>query len=230
MPEMVSISTPDGSFNAYVARPSGTPKAAVVAIQEIFGVNKVMRDVADDLAKQGYLALAPDLFWRLQPGVDITDQTPEEWQQAFGYFQKFDVDAGVGDIQATINVARGMVDGGKVGAVGYCLGGLLAYLTACRTTVDASVSYYGVSINDRLADAAGIAKPLVLHIAAKDEYVPPPAQEAIIAGLTGKPGVSIHIYEGEDHAFARPGGAHYSEAAAMLANTRTGRFFEEHLG
>jgi carboxymethylenebutenolidase len=229
MPESIQIRTPDGTFSAYVARPAGTPRAAVVAIQEIFGVNAVMREVADGLAAQGYLAVAPDLFWRIQPGIDITDRTPAEWEQAFSYFKAFDVDAGVRDIASTIATAREMVGGGKVGAVGYCLGGLLAFLTACRTDADASVSYYGVSIDQRLGEAGGIKRPLMMHVAAKDEYVPPAAQAAIREALGAHPSVTLHVYEGEDHAFARPGGAHYSAAAAALANGRTADFFAANL-
>src|SRR5688572_2301600 len=150
MGERVSISTPDGDFWAYVARPAANTAPAVVVIQEIFGVNQVMRDITDGLAAQGYLAICPDLFWRIEPGIDITDKSEAEWKRAFELFNAFDVDAGVEDIQATITTLR--KDGqcsGKVGAVGFCLGGLLAFLTATRTDVDAAVSYYGVGIDSR---------------------------------------------------------------------------------
>ncbi len=229
--ETITIKGPDGSFSGYLAKPkSGAgPKAGIVVIQEIFGVNKVMRDLCDWLAGEGYVALCPDLFWRIEPGVDITDQSEAEWKKAFDLFGKFDADKGVADIATTIEKLRDL-SSGKVGAVGYCLGGQLAYLTACHTGVDASVGYYGVNIQNRLDDAKGISSPLMLHIAGKDEFVPPEAQEAVVKGLHDNPHVTIHRYPAMDHAFARPGGAHYDKAAAEEANDRTLKFFARHLG
>lgn len=230
MGEWVDIKVPDGAFRAYVARPAGAPKAAVVAIQEIFGVNAVMRGKADWLASEGFLAISPDLFWRQEPGVDITDQSEAEWKRAFALMQGFDSAKGVADIQATITHVRGMVGGGKVGAIGYCLGGFLAYLTACNTDADASVGYYGVSIDTRLQDAANLTTPLMLHIAGKDQFVKPDAQQRIKDGLKGKPSVVIHEYPEQDHAFTRPGGQHYDAAAAQIADGRTIAFLKEKLG
>src|SRR5207248_6986898 len=127
----ITINGPEGSYGAYLAKPSAGSGPGIVVIQEIFGVNKVMRDIADSFAARGYFALAPDLFWRLEPGVQLTDKSEAEWKRAFDLMTRFDVDSGVKDIQASISHVRGL-DGctGKVGAVGYCLGGLLAYLTA----------------------------------------------------------------------------------------------------
>ncbi len=227
-----TIKTSDGEFGAYVATPEGQgPWPAVVVIQEIFGVNRFVREVADRMAGLGYVAVAPDLFWRIEPGVDITDQTPEEWKQAFGYYQAFNVDKGVADIAATIAAARARPDvSGKVGAVGYCLGGLLAFLTAARTDVDATVSYYGGGTDGRLGEAGGISKPLLIHLAGQDEYIPEAAQAKIKEALKGMPGVEIHIYPGRDHAFTRTGGANYDAADAQLANGRTAAFFKRNLG
>lgn len=229
MGEWVQVAGPDGAFRAYVARPSATPRAAVVAIQEIFGVNAVMRGKADWLAREGFLAIAPDLFWRLGQDIEITDQTEAEWSQAFDYFKRFDIDAGVKDIQATINHARALVDGGKVGAVGYCLGGLLAYLTAARTTSDASVGYYGVNIPAFAAEAANIQKPLMLHIAGKDGFVPPDAQAQMKTALGDKALITLHDYPERDHAFTREGGKNYDDADAQLADGRTVAFFRANL-
>jgi len=229
MGEWVEIAGPDGPFRAYVARPSGTPKAAVVAIQEIFGVNAVMRGKADWLAREGFLAVAPDLFWRLGKDIDITDQSEAEWAQAFDYFKRFDIDAGVKDIQATINAARAMVGGGKVGAVGYCLGGLLAYLTAARTDADASVGYYGVNIPAFVGEAASIKKPLMLHIAGKDGFVDAAAQTAMKQGLGGNGKITLHDYPERDHAFTREGGKNYDAGDARVADGRTIDFFKQHL-
>src|SRR5688572_3608262 len=230
MGERVSISTPDGDFSAYVARPKIDTAPAVVVIQEIFGVNQVMRDITDGLAAQGYLAICPDLFWRIEPGIDITDQSEAEWKRAFELFNAFDVEEGVKDIAATIKAIRGDAGcSGKVGAVGFCLGGLLAFLTATRTDADASVSYYGVGIENRLPEAEKLASPLLLHIAEEDQFVPKVAQQMILRELKDHPKIEIHTYPGRDHAFARDGGEHYDAADARLAGGRTLTFFERNL-
>jgi carboxymethylenebutenolidase len=226
----ITIRTTDGSFGGYLASPSAGRGAAIVVIQEIFGVNAFVRAVADGFAAHGYFALAPDLFWRIEPGVQLSDKTDAEWSRAFELMGKFNADLGVKDIQAAITELRNTQGcSGKVGAVGYCLGGLLAYLTAARTDVDASVGYYGVNIQKMLGEAGSIRKPLMLHIAGKDEYVPPAAQKEIVDGLKTNPHVTIHLYPAMDHAFARTGGAHYDRANAELANGRTSTFFRQHL-
>jgi carboxymethylenebutenolidase len=221
----VTLAGPDGSFTAYEVGEG----PAILVIQEIFGVNEVMRDICDDFANQGYKAICPDLFWRIEPGIQITDQTEAEREQAFDLFGKFDVGTGISDIAVTLDYAR-RVGTGKVGAVGYCLGGMLAYLTACRTDVDACVGYYGVNIHEKLDEAARLSHPLMLHIAGKDEFVPPKAQKTIMEALGANGHVSLHHYPDRDHAFARLGGAHYDPHDADLANTRTRAFFQEHLG
>lgn len=228
MGERTTITTRDGGFSAYVARPSAEKAPAVVVIQEIFGVNQVMRDVTDGLAAQGYLAICPDLFWRIEPDIDITDKTDAEWKRAFELFNAFDVDLGVEDIAATLPHVR--QDGGcsgKAGAVGFCLGGQLAFLTACRT--DASASYYGVGLENRVGEAEKLTHPLLMHVAEEDQFVPKPAQAMILAALKDHPQIEIHSYPGCDHAFAREGGAHFDAAAAKLANGRTLQFFQRTL-
>ncbi len=225
--EEITIQGPDGSFMGYLATPSSGTGPGVAVIQEIFGVNQIMRDRADWLASQGYLALVPDLFWRIEPGIQITDKTDAEMARAFELFGLFDADKGVVDIQATIShLRRHQHCSGKVGAVGFCLGGFLAYLSATRTDADASVGYYGVRIPETLNEATRISKPLLLHVAANDEFVPPDAQAQIHATLDGNDLVTLHDYEGMHHAFARPGGEHFDEAAADLANARTLAFFK----
>lgn len=227
----ITIKGPDGDFSGYLAAPESGRGPGIVVIQEIFGVNQVMRDLADGFAARGYFALSPDLFWRIKPGVQLTDKTDAEWKEAFDLMGKFNADSGMKDIQATIDALRA-TDGctGKVGAVGYCLGGMLAYLTAARTNADASVGYYGVNIQTLLGEAKVIQKPLMLHIAGKDEFVKPEAQKQIIDGLKDNPLVTTHLYPQMDHAFARVGGAHYDQANADLANGRTATFFRQHLG
>jgi len=231
MSETISIITPDGAFNAYVARPDNPNGAAVVAIQEIFGVNAVMRGVCDALAAKGYLAVCPDLFWRLQPGVDITDKTKAEWDQALDLMNRFDVDKGVEDIQVTISAVRAMPGlTGKVGAVGYCLGGKLAFLTATRTDADASVSYYGVGLEPLLPEIEGMTHPLLVHIAGEDGFTPPDSRQRILKGLEHQPMITVHTYPGRDHAFARPGGEHYNAEDAALAEQRSLAFFKAYIG
>ena len=227
----ITIKVPDGDFFAYVAEPAQTPAPAIVVIQEIFGVNQVMRDICAWLAGEGFLAVCPDLFWRIEPRIELTDKTEEEWARAFELFGAFDQAKGAEDIQATISAVRDHeACNGKVGTIGYCLGGKMAYLSATRTNADVSVGYYGVQIDQVLDEAKQISKPLMLHIATEDQFVPKESQQAMIDGLSGNPHVTLHIYEGNDHAFARVGGEHYDEEAAELANGRSLEFLKKHLG
>jgi carboxymethylenebutenolidase len=225
----VTINATDGSFGGYLASPASAGGAGIVIIQEIFGINKFVRAVAERYAANGYFALAPDLFWRLQPGVQLDDRNPAEFQRGLNLMGQFNIDLGVKDIEAAIRHLRGDEHCQRVGAVGYCLGGLLAYLTAARSDVDASVGYYGVNIQAKLEEAANIRKPLMLHIAGKDKFVPPEAQKKLTDGLKDNPTVMIHIYPEMDHAFARVGGEHYDSANAELADSRTATFFRQHL-
>lgn len=228
---MIEIPTLEGDsrFGAYLAEPSGAPRGAVIVIQEIFGVNEGIRRKCDHWAALGYLALAPDLFWRLQPNVELDPDVPDQFQQAIGLMQKFNQDQGIRDIEATIHEARSR-QSGKVGCVGYCLGGRLAFMTAARTDIDASVAYYGVGLEGLMREKHAIARPLMLHIAGADHFVPPEAQAKIHEGLDDHPRVTIHDYAGEDHGFAAEMGQRRSEQAAQLADSRTEAFFAEHLG
>lgn len=231
MSEMISVATSDGkeNFLAYCAKPTQPPKAAIIVIQEIFGVNEGIRRKCDTWAAHGYLALAPDLFWRLSPGIELDPDIPAQLQQAFGYLQRFSIDSAITDITATMDQARAITSGGKVGVVGYCLGGRLAYMAACRTTVSAAVGYYGVMIDQMLDEAKAITHPLMLHIPTADHYVGPAAQAAIHAALDGNPHVTLHDYEGLDHGFATEMGLRRNDAAARLADQRTEAFFAQHL-
>ena len=230
MGDMISIPRAGASFGAYVARPAATRAPALIVIQEIFGVNQVMRDQTDAFAHQGFLAICPDLFWRIEPGIDITDQSEAEWKRAFGLFNAFDVDKGVKDIGATIAHVRGDPGcNGAVGSVGFCLGGLLAFLTATRTDIDAAVGFYGVGIDQRIREADTLVTPLMLHIAEEDGFVAKPAQRIIIEALKNRSIAEIFTYPGRDHAFARPGGEHYDAADAALAMSRTLTFLNGRL-
>jgi carboxymethylenebutenolidase len=223
-----------GEMNAYIAAPKGPAKAAIIVIQEIFGVNPGIVQKCDNWARLGYLAIAPDLFWRFAPGCSLDPDVPEQMQEAFGHFQAYNPDDGVADLEATINAVRsGLGEHAgvhKVGVVGYCLGGRLAYMTACRTNVDASVGYYGVMIDQMLDEAANIKAPLMLHIPTADHFVGPEAQAAIHAGLDAHAHVTLHHYEGLDHGFAAEMGNRRDEAGAQLADGRTIKFFEAVLG
>lgn len=231
MAEFVTLTASDGhKFQAWWAPPQGKPRSGLVVIQEIFGVNQVMRDIADGMASRGYFALVPDLFWRLEPNIQLTDKTDADWKKALDLMGRFDIDKGITDIQSSIDYLRSTPGcTGKVGALGYCLGGQLAYLTAARTDIDAAVGYYGVNIQSRLDEAKNIQHPLMLHIAEADEYVPPPAQAKIEAGLKDNSHVTLHRYPLMNHAFARVGGAHYDKAMADHANIRSATFFRQHL-
>lgn len=231
MKKEIEIKVKDGSFNAYVSYPEKKEKASVVlVIQEIFGVNDVMRGLCDDLAAQGHIAICPDLFWRIEPGIQLSDKTKEEMGKAFKLFASFDVDQGVEDLKATLAHARTLKgSNGKVGTVGYCLGGKLAYLMATRSDADCNVSYYGVGLESLLDEQKNITKPYILHMAELDQFVPKGAQDEILAEFKKNSNITLYYYYDVDHAFARTNGNHYDEASASLANDRTAEFLETHL-
>jgi carboxymethylenebutenolidase len=231
MTETIWIDTLDGAdnFAGYLAAPATPAKAAIVVIQEIFGINAGIRRKCDRLAEAGYLAIAPDLFWRLEPGIELDPDVEPEFQRALGLMGKFNQDQGVRDIEATIRAARARIGGGKVGVVGYCLGGRLAFMAATRTDADASVGYYAVGIDGLLREAHAIARPLMLHIPAEDHFVDKATQAKMHEGLDDHPKVTLHDYPGEDHGFATEFGKRRSEKSADLADQRTAEFFAEHL-
>lgn len=231
MSEQVQIPAYDGqgAIPAYVARPAGTPSAAIIVIPEIFGVNPGIRQKCDKWSEMGYLAVAPDIFWRFAPGVELNPDVDAELQQAFGYFQQYDATDGVYDIEATIKWLRGTQGVGKVGCAGYCLGGRLAYMAAARTDIDASVGYYGVMIDTMLDEAHAIANPLMLHIPTADHFVDETAQAAIHAALDSHPKVTLHDYAGLDHGFAAEMGNRRDEAGAQLSDGRTVEFLKANL-
>ncbi len=221
----------DGGLPAYLAEPAGTPKGAIIVIQEIFGVNQGIRRKCAHMASLGYLGVAPDLFWRLRPGVELDPDLPDQFQEALGLMQRFDQQLGIADIEATIRDVRARLgEGGRVGAVGYCLGGRLAFMAAARTDVDASVGYYGVGLEGLLGEKHAIPKPLLLHIAGADHFVTPDKQKLIHEGLDDHPKVTLHDYPGEDHGFATESGNRRSDAAAALADARTEAFFADYIG
>ncbi|WP_376092991.1 dienelactone hydrolase family protein [Roseomonas sp. CCTCC AB2023176] len=227
----IPASDGSGSFSAYVARPAGEARhGAVVMIQEIFGVNAAMRALCGWVADMGFVAVCPDLFWRQQPGVELTDGSKEEWDRAFALMNGFDQDKGVEDLKATLVHARTMPGGnGRAGTMGFCLGGRMAVLMAIKSDSDVNVSYYGVGLDGLTGQADEVDTPLLMHVAGADKFVPPPAQAAIEEGFGRNPNVTVHSYPGKDHAFARMGGHSWDGLAATIANGRTAELLDRTL-
>ena len=211
-----------GSFSAYLLEPRTRPAGAVVLIQEIFGVNQAMRDTAAWVADLGFFAVCPDLFWRIEPGVDITDKTDAEWKKAFELFTRFDQVKGIEDLKATVAAARGLPGAnGRVATMGYCLGGRLAFMMAEQSDADANISYYGVGLDNLLADLARVTRPLIVHIADKDEFFPPEGRAKVVGAVKGHRHIAAYVYPNANHAFARVGGVHWDGRSAAIANGRS---------
>ena len=232
MNDQVTIKGLDGTFAAYVARPktSPAPAPAVVVLQELFGVNADIRKTCDELAEQGFVAVAPDLFWRQEPGVDLNVTSDTDWQHGLSLYQAYDRDAGVRDVKDTLDAAAKLPDcTGKVAVLGYCLGALMTFLTAVRYSADAAVAYHGGDTEKYLREIDGLNTPLLMHLAEEDEFISKTAQAEIKAALANKPNATVYSYPGQNHAFSRHGGTHYSAEAAALAHERTYSFLNRQL-
>jgi carboxymethylenebutenolidase len=225
----IEIAAADGAkYRGYLAVPASGKGPGIVLCQEIFGINAYVREVADYYAEEGYVVLAPDLFWRLDKDVDL-GYSEADWKKAFDYFQRFNVDKGVEDITAAVKTLRARPEvAGKIGALGFCLGGKLAYLAAARSGVDVAVGYYGVGIEGSLNEPPKC--PTVLHFAEKDKFVPPEAVQKIKDALKDRHDVEIYVYPGQDHAFARTGGDHYDKPSALMAHHRSIAAFRRVMG
>jgi carboxymethylenebutenolidase len=231
MKDRITIEGRDGTFGAYIARPTTMPAPAVVVLHEVFGVNADIRKTCDELAEQGFIAVAPDLFWRQEPGVDLGVTSEPDWQHGIRLYMAYDRDKGAYDVKDTTNaVARLPGSTGKVAVLGFCLGGLMSFITAARYGVDAAVAYHGGDTEKYLGEAKGLTAPLLMHLADEDEFISKSAQAKIKSVLSGKPNAKIYSYPNQNHAFARHNGAHYNAAAAALANRRTNEFLHQHLG
>jgi carboxymethylenebutenolidase len=227
----IQASDGSGSFSAYLVEPKTKPAGVVVLIQEIFGVNQAMRDIAAWVADMRFIAVCPDLFWRIQPGIDITDKTEAEWKQAFELFNKFDQAKGIEDLKATVAAARKLSGAnGRVGTMGYCLGGRLAFMMAEQSDADVNISYYGVGLDNLLGDLAKVIMPLVVHIADKDEFFPPEGRAKVVETVTGKKQIACYVYPDANHAFARVGGVHWDGRSATIANGRSAEALVAALG
>jgi len=231
MTERITIQAKNGgAFHAYVARPATQPAPAVVVLHEVFGVNEDIRQTCDELAAQGFVAVAPDLFWRQEPDVDLRIDTETDWQHGLRLYMAYDRDAGVGDIADTVRAVSQLAGTtGRTAVMGYCLGGLMTYLAAARFGVDAGVAYHGGDTDSYLGEAGKMNSPLLMHLAEEDEFITKDAQARIKEALAGKPGVTIHSYPGQRHAFSRHKGAHYDAASAALARSRTVEFLKHAL-
>jgi len=214
MENQIVIESPDGTFRAYISRPANLPAPAVVVLQELFGVNADIRATCDELAAQGFIAIAPDLFWRQEAGVDLDVTSEADWQHGLRLYAAFDRDAGAKDIMETVRAAVELPEStGKVALQGYCLGALMAFITAARYEVDAAVAYHGGDTEKYLGE--------------EDEFISKTAQAQIKAALAGKANATVYSYPGQRHAFSRHNGAHYNAAAAALANGRTSEFLNQ---
>jgi carboxymethylenebutenolidase len=230
MNDHITVEGHDGAFAAYIARPKTSPAPAVVVLQELFGVNADIRKTCDELAEQGYIAVAPDLFWRQEPGVDLTVTSEADWQHGLRLYQAYDRDTGPRDVKETIDAVAKLPEcTGKVAVLGYCLGALMVFLTAVRYGVHGAVAYHGGDTEKYLGDVDGLAAPLLMHLAEEDEFISKAAQAQIKAALAKKPNTTVYSYPGQRHAFSRHGGAHYNAEAAALAHERTYAFLNRQL-
>jgi len=227
--EFIDIAANDGgSFKGYLALPEGGKGPGLMVLQEIFGVNEAIRATCDYFAEEGYVVLAPDMFHRLDERVEL-GYSEAEFGKAFEYFGQFDFAKAVDDMSATVahlkgmDAVKGQGKGGKtqVAALGYCLGGALAYQAAAHCGVDAAAGYYGVKIEDQLGVKDKITCPLVLHFGGADEHVPMEAVDQIKAAFDDVDHVMISVYEGAPHAFANRFRETYDKAAASMAHSRT---------
>jgi len=227
---MVTLKSFDGGeFDAYLALPASGYGPGIVVLQEIFGVNSIVRGVADWYAAHGFVALCPDIFWRQEPGIQLTDKG-DDLNRAFQLYAGLDEAKAVEDAAAALEFLRKHpACSCRVGTLGHCLGGNLAYLLSVRFKPDCAVGFYGVSIEKTLDEASSLSCPLMLHIAGNDKFCPPEAQAAIHSALDSNSLVTIHTYPDRDHAFGRPGGEHYDQADAELANLRSLEFIVKHL-
>jgi carboxymethylenebutenolidase len=229
MSNSLSVNVPDGTFSAYVVRPPSGEGPVVVVLQEAFGVNAGIRKIAAEMAEQGFIAVCPDLYWRVAPGLQFSDHDKAETKRGFEIYAQLDFGKSVDDIHATVDAARPLSSTGKVGVMGFCLGGLLTTLTAARYGVDAGVSYYGGQTEKYADEIPNVRGPLLMHLAGADEYISAEAQATIRKASSSVKSIEIHGYPGRNHAFARPGGDHYDHADATLANKRTTDFLRAHL-
>ena len=227
----VSIPSHDGqSFDAYLSLPPKGQGPGLVILQEIWGVNEHIRAVADQYAMDGYVVMAPDVFWRQQPRVDL-GYDEEGSKRARHYMTNLDAPNTLLDLQATANALRARPEvSGKVGAVGYCMGGRLAFALAATGTIDAAVCYYGGRIQDNLSVAPAITGPILFHYAELDAHIPMGAVDSVKAAFAGRSNAQFYVYPGADHGFNCWGRPMYQQHSAALARGRTLQWLAENMG
>ena len=230
--EWIDIPTVDGTFGGYLALPPRGPDSGpdagtgpgIVLIQEIFGVNDHIRTVADQYALDGYVVLAPDLFWRKGHRLDL-GYGPADFQRGLDLMMGLDGAKAIADLAATVSVLRARPElAGKVASIGYCMGGRLSFLAAAHAGVDAAVSYYGGGIDTLLGDAPKVGCPIQFHFAELDHYIPMEAVDKVRHAFAGRPEASVHVYPAVDHGFNCWGRAMYNQQAAALARGRVLQF------
>ena len=212
------------AFGGYLAEPAVPSGRAVVVLQEIFGVTRKIRSYCDLFARAGYTALAPDLFWRFEPGMELT-YTESDLAKGLDLVNRFSDPDGLKDIDASIALLRAR-GARKVGVVGFCMGGKLVGLVAATGSADAAVSYYGVGLEKHLDQLAAARCPLQMHFGGKDGYLPEKARAAIEAALDERSRRNVYVYPEADHGFFRPD---LKGEDSTLAWTRTKEFFDLHL-
>ena len=218
----IEIAAGDGGrFSGYLAVPEAGSGPGLILGQEIFGINATMRATADYFAEEGYVVLAPDLFWRLEPGIEL-GYSEEEFATAFGYFERFDIDRAIEDIGAAMDTLRGLPEcTGQVGFMGFCLGGKLAYLTAARLDPAVSISFYGVGLPDLLGEADGIDCPMVFHCPELDQWMPPECVAALRDAFKDRTDVEVYSYPGADHGFYNGDREVHDKPSSSMAHSRT---------
>lgn len=228
--QWIDIDTADGSFGAYLSLPRGGKGPAIVLLQEIFGVNQHIRNVADQYAADGYVVLAPDLFWRQGARIEL-GYDDVSWKRAVELMQATDFEKAQADVAATVKVLRGLdgAAGQKVASIGFCFGGKLSFHTAANGLVDAAVCYYGGGIQNALQRAADIKVPVVMHFGAADSHIPLDAVTSIAEAFDSNEEVEIHVYEGAEHGFNCNHRASYQQRAAAQAHGNSLLFLGEQL-
>jgi carboxymethylenebutenolidase len=219
-----------GRLSAFVALPATLPAPGLVLLQEVYGVNRFMRRIAGYWAAQGFVAVCPDVYWRMKPGIVLDPETPGHREQALATGGRLDVDLAVRDVAGLVEQLRGAKEcSGRVATAGYCLGGKLAYLVGTRGAADCNVSYYGVGIEAHLDEAAKLARPLLMHMGEADPWTPEAVRARLKDAFGASPLVTMHLYPETGHAFAREGAATDVPAMRELANGRTRAFLEANL-
>lgn len=202
---------------------------AIVLVQEIFGINDALKAKAKQWSEQGYNVLCPDLFWRFEPGVTLDPTIPEQFEKGVGFMQKMQLDETLADLEATRAKLAELIGHERIAAVGYCLGGRLVVEMAGEAKLKCAVSFYGVSLETVLPALPADAAVSFLHIAELDSYVPEDVRKVIINEVEGRDGWGYELYEGCDHAFARPNGAHFVADATAKAEQLSLAFMQRHL-